>query len=217
MLNIHQRLPGILIQDATNLFVVGGPVFFVGVLDQNLGEILHVDSLRAVSIETADGEVLYVAPEAAGELVLDARTSAYMRDLMQAVVREGTGRNAAVWGLEAAGKTGTTNEFRDAWFAGYAGDLVTVVWTGNDDNSPTDHATGGGPPARIFGAYMREAPRDGIGSQPVLAALPNPPAAAADPLADVLDSQPDPELAEEAETSDPIAAFLASLGGPDSE
>ena len=168
-------------------------------------------------IETADGEVLYVAPEAAGELVLDARTSAYMRDLMQAVVREGTGRNAAVWGLEAAGKTGTTNEFRDAWFAGYAGDLVTVVWTGNDDNSPTDHATGGGPPARIFGAYMREAPRDGIGSQPVLAALPNPPAAAADPLADVLDSQPDPELAEEAETSDPIAAFLASLGGPDSE
>ena len=173
-------------------------------------------------IETADGEVLYTPPAPPSELVLDARTSTHMRDLMRAVVREGTGRNAAVWGLDAAGKTGTTNEFRDAWFAGYAGDLVTVVWTGNDDNSPTDHATGGGPPARIFGGFMREAPREGLGSQPPRtrslitpvagdAAEASEAAPGSDLTADARPAQP-----EETE-SDPIAAFLASLGGPDSE
>ncbi|WP_203290994.1 transglycosylase domain-containing protein [Maricaulis parjimensis] len=169
-------------------------------------------------IETADGDVLYQAPPRTGELILDARTSTYMRDLMGAVVRLGTGRNAAVPGLNAAGKTGTTNEFRDAWFAGYAGDLVTVVWAGNDDNSPTDHATGGGPPARVFGAYMRTAPRDGVAGriQPTAPRL--------TPVMADTDLAPAAELAEpavetpEAETeSDPIAAFLASLGGPDSE
>lgn len=173
-------------------------------------------------IETADGEVLYTPPAPPSELVLDARTSTHMRDLMRAVVREGTGRNAAVWGLDAAGKTGTTNEFRDAWFAGYAGDLVTVVWTGNDDNSPTDHATGGGPPARIFGSFMREAPRDGLGSRPPSTRSLITPVAGVE--AEASEAAPVTELAADAQTaqpdeteSDPIAAFLASLGGPDSE
>ena len=173
-------------------------------------------------IETADGEVLYTPPAPPSELVLDARTSTHMRDLMRAVVREGTGRNAAVWGLDAAGKTGTTNEFRDAWFAGYAGDLVTVVWTGNDDNSPTDHATGGGPPARIFGGFMREAPREGLGSQPPRTRSLITPvardAAEASEAAPGSDLTADAQPAQPEETeSDPIAAFLASLGGPDSE
>ena len=173
-------------------------------------------------IETADGEVLYTPPAPPSGLVLDARTSTHMRDLMRAVVREGTGRNAAVWGLDAAGKTGTTNEFRDAWFAGYAGDLVTVVWTGNDDNSPTDHATGGGPPARIFGGFMREAPREGLGSQPPRTRSLITPvardAAEASEAAPGSDLTADAQPAQPEETeSDPIAAFLASLGGPDSE
>jgi len=173
-----------------------------------------------VSIETASGEVIYSAGTPEAERVLDQRTAARMRDLLLTVVREGTGRNAAVPGLETGGKTGTTNAFRDAWFAGFSGDLVTAVWTGNDDNGPTRHATGGGPPARIFGAYMRAAPHQGLDSGPAeplgafLAGLQTPApepetAPASIPVpADPADSESDP---------DPIGAFLSSLGGRGNE
>jgi penicillin-binding protein 1A len=53
-----------------------------------------------------------------------------------------------------AGKTGTTQDFRDAWFVGFSADLVCGIWTGNDDFSPMRHATGGGLPARIFKDFM---------------------------------------------------------------
>lgn len=153
------------------------------------------------SIETRSGEILYAAPPASGEVVLDARTLANMNDLLLTVVREGTGRRAAVSGLAVGGKTGTTNDFRDAWFAGFGGDLVAVVWTGNDDNSETRRATGGGPPARIFSAFMAAAPRSGLdahpSSMPLQLVEPDPADVAAEPTA--------PQ-------DDPIAAFLASLG-----
>jgi len=55
-----------------------------------------------------------------------------------------------------AGKTGTTNDYRDAWFIGYVPDLVTTVWLGNDDNSPMNKITGGGAPARIWKDYMSQ-------------------------------------------------------------
>ena len=155
------------------------------------------------SIETRDGEVLYAAPPAAGEVVMDARTLAQMSDLLQTVVRSGTGRRAAVAGMNVGGKTGTTNDFRDAWFAGYAGELVAVVWTGNDDNSQTRRATGGGPPARIFSAFMSAAPRSGLDAHPSIMPLQlAEPAAVAPPAA----------ADESAPADDPIAAFLAGLG-----
>ena len=159
-----------------------------------------------VSIETESGEVLFQASEDAAERVLDERTAARMRDLLLTVVRDGTGSNAAVPGLVTGGKTGTTNEFRDAWFAGFAGDLVTVVWTGNDDNAPTRRATGGGPPARVFSAYMRAAPHDGLGSGPSA-----PPVSIQPEVAEIQAVEEPPE------TEDPIGAFLASLGGPGGE
>ena len=154
------------------------------------------------SIETRDGEVLYTASPSSGEVVMDARTLGQMNDLLQTVVRSGTGRRAAVSGLVVGGKTGTTNDFRDAWFAGFAGDLVAVVWTGNDDNSQTRRATGGGPPARIFSAFMSAAPRTGLDAQP-----------SSVPLA-LVDPELEEPVAEVAETpgDDPIANFLASLG-----
>ena len=57
----------------------------------------------------------------------------------------------------AAGKTGTSQDFRDAWFIGYTANLVTGVWLGNDDNSPTKKATGGGLPVEVWTRFMRTA------------------------------------------------------------
>ena len=134
-----------------------------------------------------------------------------MRDLFSAVTSWGTGRRAAVPGLEIGGKTGTTNEFRDAWFAGFSGDLVTVVWTGNDDNAPTERATGGSTPATIFNRYMVHTPRTGLASDPTSTALDALSATLlqAEAAVDATASQDEPEDDER----DLIGAFLSGLGG----
>jgi penicillin-binding protein 1A len=73
--------------------------------------------------------------------------------LLGTVVSSGTGRSAAL-SIPAFGKTGTTQDARDAWFIGYAGDLVAAVWIGNDDNSPIPGLSGGGIPARVWRDFM---------------------------------------------------------------
>ena len=70
-----------------------------------------------------------------------------MLDLLQAVVEEGTGRAARIRGVAVAGKTGTSQDYRDAWFVGFTPDLVVGVWVGNDDNTPTRGVVGGDLPA----------------------------------------------------------------------
>ena len=81
--------------------------------------------------------------------------------MMNAMLREtlvsGTARRAELPGWPAAGKTGTSQDFRDAWFIGYTSHLVTGIWLGNDDNSPTRKATGGGLPVDIWSRFMRAA------------------------------------------------------------
>src|SRR5438046_7128519 len=79
-----------------------------------------------------------------------------MMQLLEAVVTEGTGKAARV-DRRAAGKTGTTDEYRDAWFAGFTSDIVVGVWVGNDDNSPMDKVAGGEIPAKIWHDFVREA------------------------------------------------------------
>ena len=79
-----------------------------------------------------------------------------MRGLLRGAVERGTGR-AARLGVPAFGKTGTTQDHRDALFVGFAGDLVVGVWVGNDDNTPNKKVTGGGLPARIWADFMRNA------------------------------------------------------------
>jgi penicillin-binding protein 1A len=69
------------------------------------------------------------------------------------VIGHGTGRSAAL-PRPAAGKTGTTQDYRDAWFIGYTADLVAGVWLGNDDNSPTNKVTGGSLPAQTWRRFM---------------------------------------------------------------
>jgi penicillin-binding protein 1A len=99
----------------------------------------------------------------------DPQNMAMMRDVLHSVVRSGTGR-AANLSVPTFGKTGTTSDYRDAVFVGFAGDLVVGVWVGNDDNSPLPGTSGGGAPARIWRAFMTEA----VGSRPAPAAPPVP-------------------------------------------
>ena len=87
---------------------------------------------------------------------LGRRTYANMQELLRSVVTSGTGR-AANLSVETFGKTGTSQENRDALFVGYAGDLVVGVWIGNDDNTPLRGVSGGGAPARIWRDFMRSA------------------------------------------------------------
>ena len=74
--------------------------------------------------------------------------------MMNKVAEEGTGRRALLDGVRIAGKTGTTNDYRDAWFVGYSGNLVGGVWVGNDDYSSTNRMTGGSLPAMTWHAAM---------------------------------------------------------------
>ncbi|ETR76029.1 penicillin-binding protein 1A [Afipia sp. P52-10] len=85
---------------------------------------------------------------------LPPQVAADMAEMMSHVVYEGTARRAQIDGIPAAGKTGTTNAFRDAWFVGYTGNFTCGVWFGNDDYSPTNRMTGGSLPAMTWRSIM---------------------------------------------------------------
>ncbi len=91
--------------------------------------------------------------------VLPPATAEAMRRMMAATVARGTGRAAALPGLAVAGKTGTTQDNRDAWFIGIAGGMVMGVWLGNDDATPMEGVAGGGLPARLFREILETARR----------------------------------------------------------
>jgi penicillin-binding protein 1A len=108
-------------------------------------------------IRSNDGKTLYTrATQALGRIV-DARIIGMMNTMMRETLVNGTARRADLPGWLAAGKTGTSQDFRDAWFIGYTSRLVTGVWLGNDDNSPTKKAVGGGLPVEIWSRFMRTA------------------------------------------------------------
>ena len=111
-----------------------------------------------LEITNASGEVMYQYEAPLPDRLFPKSVARDMNDLMFHVVREGTGRNADFResGI-VAGKTGTSQEWRDAWFVGYSSELVAGVWVGNDDDSPMNHVTGGGLPARIWKDFMVDA------------------------------------------------------------
>ena len=105
------------------------------------------------------GRVLYERRGTGLGRVADPRHLAMMNQMMSETLRIGTARKAELAGWPAAGKTGTSQDFRDAWFVGYTAQFVTAVWLGNDDNSPTKRASGSGLPVEIWSRYMTAAHR----------------------------------------------------------
>ena len=122
-------------------------------------------------VASAKGKLLYMRNDQPLGRIVDARYVAMMNEMMAQTLTIGTAHKAALPGWPAAGKTGTSQDFRDAWFIGYTANLVTGVWLGNDDGTPTKKVTGGSLPVEIWSHFMRGA----LQGVPV-AALPGPPA-----------------------------------------
>ncbi len=108
-------------------------------------------------IRTADGKKLYDRTQQPLGRIVDARYVGMMNTMLHETLVSGTARAASLPGWQAAGKTGTSQDFRDAWFIGYTSRLVAGIWLGNDDNTPTKHAVGGGVPVEIWSRFMRTA------------------------------------------------------------
>jgi len=106
-------------------------------------------------VRTREGRPLYESAESSLGRVVEERYVGMMNAMMAETLVSGTARRGQLPGWPAAGKTGTSQDFRDAWFIGYTGHLVTGVWLGNDDNSPTHHTTGGSLPVEIWSRFMK--------------------------------------------------------------
>ncbi|MBI1239049.1 MAG: PBP1A family penicillin-binding protein [Alphaproteobacteria bacterium] len=121
----------------------------------NLGrsEQRHV----VLAVKTPAGDELYRYVPPVSEQVIAERVAREMNYLMADVVRFGTGRRAQLSGRPVAGKTGTSQDYRDALFVGYTADYLGAVWIGNDDNQPMDKVVGGNLPAEIWARIMATA------------------------------------------------------------
>ncbi len=144
----------------------------ITVMDQASGFAVFANGGRyargyaVLEVKNSAGEVIYRHSDDAPKQVLSSQVTADMNYMLNKVVEEGTARKAQLEGIKVAGKTGTTNNYRDAWFVGYTGNLVGAVWFGNDDHSPTKKMTGGSLPAMTWHAIMEPAHR-GIELRPL--------------------------------------------------
>ncbi len=154
----------------------------------------RVEAYGISRIRTPQGRVIYqrAARDAAGGQAINNPPLYYMNQMLRGVVERGTAQSAAIPGRDLAGKTGTTSDYKDAWFVGYTGGFVTTVWVGKDDNTAMRGVTGGAAPAAIWRGFMEAAlPR--LAVQPIPDGPPMPEGwVAPDPVGDLMNSIEDP-------------------------
>lgn len=114
----------------------------------------RLDPYLITKIADSKGKVLYERPEYESGTVISKKIASQMTGMLAEVVRDGTGKNAVFGGWDVAGKTGTSQSSRDAWFIGYSNEILGGVWTGNDDDTPMNKVTGGGLPAKLWADIM---------------------------------------------------------------
>jgi len=141
-----------------------------------------VEGHAAIEIRTPLGEVVWRESKENRPRVFTQQAVASMNQMLHNVVEAGTGRRARIDGFFVAGKTGTTNAYRDAWFVGYTGNLVAGIWIGNDDYSPTRRMTGGSLPAMTWQKAMAYA-HQGIIPAPLVGLTGTPPSTGGTPVA----------------------------------
>ena len=108
-------------------------------------------------VRTPAGKVLYARKAQDLGRIVEPRTIAMMNAMMRETIVSGTARNAQLPNWPAAGKTGTSQDFRDAWFLGYTANLTAGVWIGNDSNASMKRVFGGTLPATIWAKFMTKA------------------------------------------------------------
>jgi penicillin-binding protein 1A len=134
----------------------------VSVIDMTAGYAVFANGGRraqpypTTEVRNSHGEVIYRHDRDARKTaqVLSVSVAQDMNRMLERVPVEGTGRRAALPGILSAGKTGTTNGYKDAWYVGYTGNLVAGIWFGNDDSSETNNMTGGSLPAMTWKDIM---------------------------------------------------------------
>lgn len=119
-----------------------------------------------LEVKGTDGKVIYRRqPQNLGQ-VADGRVIGMLNRMMRETLVTGTAKRSDIPGYAAGGKTGTTQDYRDAWFVGYTADLVAAVWVGNDDGELMKKVTGSGLPAEVWADFMRNAQK-GLPSRPL--------------------------------------------------
>jgi len=134
---------------------------------------LSVSPYVITEVISREGDLIYTRADSQARQVIDPAYLAQLNVMMRETLKTGTAKKADLPGWDAGGKTGTSQDFRDAWFIGYTSALVTGVWLGNDDNSPTKHVAGGSLPVEIWSRYMKLA-LSKTQSQPLPASDPPP-------------------------------------------
>ena len=124
---------------------------YAGIL--NNGTKVYAKGWRDLSVKKSN-EIIIKEGSEQGFRVFSKLAAQTLKYLMFSSVETGTGKNASVKNWQIAGKTGTSQSFRDAWFVGFSTNYVIGVWMGNDDNRPLKNVSGGGLPAKIFSKIM---------------------------------------------------------------